>query len=214
MDFKKRPRWKEYPVVEMHPLGFIVQDGKYFAFRDPIKKEWDYSDAINFVHRQVEDEERKTNHDLRQNVESFWEFFLKSHQAMFIVNGLVRFDSIVVIDGEGDLLHEFPHIYVDFQGNQRPFAGFYEYLEFGEHHHESLDGLERVETFPKTFSEPHFGAIYRDKTISVSDRVRARLKSGSGMVHTIYSSAETLGFLNPGDVIGVDKSEDYEGSMS
>lgn len=212
-DFEKRPRWKEYPAVEMHPLGFIVQVGKYYAFRDPIKKEWDYSDVINLVHRQVKDEDRRTNHDLRQNVESFWEFFQKSHQAMFIVNGLVRFDSIVVIDGEGDLLHKFPHIYVDFQGNRGPFVGFYEYLEFGEHHHESLDELEKVETFPKTFSNPQFGTIYRDKTINVSDRIRALLKSGRGTVHTIYSSSGTLEYLNHGDVIGVDQSEDYEGKQ-
>ena len=213
MDFEKRPRWKEYPAVEMHPLGFIVQVRKHFAFRDPLKKQWDYSGVINLVHRQVENEGRRTNHDLRQNVEGFWEFFQKSHQAMFIVNGLVRFDSIVAIDGEGDSLHKFPHIYVDFQGDRGPFVGFSEYLEFGEHHHESLDGLQKVETFPKTFPKPLFGTIYRDKTINVSDRVRVRLKNGSGMVHTIYSSAETLEYLNPGDVIGVYQSEDYEGKQ-
>ena len=212
-DFEKHPRWREYPAVEIHPLGFIVQSRKYFAFRDPIKKEWDYSDVINLVHRQVKDEKQRTNQELRQNVEGFWEFFQKSHQAMFIVNGLVRFDSIVAIDGEGDLLHKFPHIYVDFQGNRGPFVGFNEYLEFGEHHHESLDGLEKVEAFPKTFSRPRFGTIYRDKTINVSDRVRTRLKSGIGIVYTIYSCTEALEFLKPGDVIGVDQSEDYEGKQ-
>jgi hypothetical protein len=148
-DFKNRPRWKEFPAVEMHPLGLIVQVGKYFAFRDAIKKEWDYSDAINLVNRQVDDEERETSHDLRQNVESFWEFFRKSHQAMFIVNGLIRFDLIVAIDGEGDSLHKFPHIYVDFQGDRGPFVGFYKYLKFGEHHHKSIDALQRAKTFPK-----------------------------------------------------------------
>lgn len=212
-DFNKNPRWKEYPAVEMHPLGFIVQVRKFFAFRDPIKKEWDYSDAINLVYRQGNDEDRKTNHDLRQNVEGFWEFFQKSHQAMFIVNGLVRFDSIVAIDGEGDLLYEFPHIYIDFQGEQGPFVGFYKYLEFDEYHHESIDGLKKVETFPNTFSKPKFGTIYSDKTIEVSDRVHALLKSRSANVHTIYKCDEKLEFLNPGDVIGVRQSKDHEGNQ-
>jgi hypothetical protein len=213
MDFESHPRWKEYPAVEMHPLGFIVQVRKHFAFRDPIKKEWDYSDVINLVTRRVEDKKQRANHDLRRNVEGFWEFFQKSHQAMFIVNELVRFDSIVAIDGEGDLLHKFPHIYVDFQGNRGPFVGFYEYLEIDQHHHERLDGLQKVEKFPKTFSTPYFGNIYRDKTICVSNQVRARLKSGIGTVHTIYSSVETLEYLNPGDMIGVDQSVDYEGKQ-
>src|SRR5947208_1134768 len=29
-DFKDHPRWKEYPVVDMHPLGLVVQVAKYF----------------------------------------------------------------------------------------------------------------------------------------------------------------------------------------
>jgi hypothetical protein len=169
--------------------------------------------VINLVTRRVEDKKQRANHDLRRNVEGFWEFFQKSHQAMFIVNELVRFDSIVAIDGEGDLLHKFPHIYVDFQGNRGPFVGFYEYLEIDQHHHERLDGLQKVEKFPKTFSTPYFGNIYRDKTICVSNQVRARLKSGIGTVHTIYSSVETLEYLNPGDMIGVDQSVDYEGKQ-
>ena len=210
-DFKKRPRWKEYPAVEMHPLGLIVQVGKYFAFRDPLKKEWDYSDAVNLVNRQVDDGEREANHDPRQNVEGFWEFFQKSHQAMFIVGGLIRFDSIVVIDAEGDSLHKFPHIYVDFQDNRGPFVGYYEYLEFGEHHRESLDGLQKVKLFTKTFSKPRIGTIYRDKTISLNDRTLALLKSDNLWMHTIYDCDDKFEFLNPGDVIGVEQTKDYEG---
>ena len=212
-DFKKYPRWKEYPSVEMHPLGLIVQVGKYFAFRDPVKKLWDYTDVINLVQRQVDDEEREAHHELRENVEGFWEFFPKSHQAMFIVNGLVRFDSIAVVDGEGDSQHKCPHIYVDFQGERGPFVGFYEYLKIGEYHHESLDELERTEVFPKKFSKPRIGTIHRARSISVSDRVRSRLKNGSGTIHTIYSTDDTFEFLNPGDVIGVEKAEDYEGKQ-
>ena len=212
-DFKTRPRWKEYPAVEMHPLGLVVQVGEYFAFRDPVKKVWDYSDVINLVRRQVDDDEREAHHELRENVEGFWEFFQKSHQAMYIVNGLIRFDSIVVIDGEGDLLHKFPHIYVDFQSERGPFVGFFDYLELSAYHHESQDGLERSEVFPKKFSRPQLGTIHRTRSIGVSDRVRARLKGGGDTIHAIYSCDDTLGFLNPGDVIGVEKAQDYEGKQ-
>ena len=212
-DFKKRPRWREYPAIELHPLGLIVQVRRCFAFRDPIKKEWDYSNAINLVNRRVNEEERETNHDLRQKIESYWEFFQKSHQAMYIVDGLIRFDSIVVIDGEGDSLYKFPHIYVDFQGGRGPFAGSYEYLELGEHHHESLDGLQKVKIFPKTFPKPRFGTIYRDKTISLNERTRNLLKNGSHWLHSIYDCDGRFKFLKPGDVIGVEKANDFEGKQ-
>lgn len=210
-DFKNRPRWKEYPVVKMHPLGLVVQIAKYFAFYDPIKKEWDFSDAINLVHRQVDNEERQKNHDLRQNVEGFWEFFQKSNQKMFVINGFVRFDSIALVDSEGDSLYKFPHIYVDFHGDRGPFAGFYEYLEISEYHHESVEGLKRVKKFPSTFSKPRVGIVYRDKTIHLNDRARALLKRGSLGIHTMYDCDDRYQFLNPSDVVEVEQTEDRDG---
>jgi hypothetical protein len=213
-DFKKRPRWKEYPVVEMHPLGLVVQVAKHFAFYDPVKKEWDYSDAVNLVYRQSDNEERREKHDLRQRVEGFWEFFQKSSREMFVVNGLVRFDSIVVIDSEGDSLHKFPHVYVDFQGNRAPFVGFYQYLEISEHHHESVEGLERVTKFPKAFSKPRIGIVHRDKAIRLNDEALALFKNGSRWMDTIYDCNDRYQFLSPGDVIGVDKTEDKDGKRT
>jgi len=213
-DFKKRPRWKEYPVVEMHPLGLIVQVAQYYAFCDPIKKEWDYSDAVNLVHRQVNDEDRKEQWDLRQLVENFWEFFQKSTRAMFVVKGLVRFDSIVVIDSEGDSLYNFPHIYVSFSGNRGPFLGFYEYIEINEHHHESVKGLKRVNKFPEAFSKPLIGIVHRNKVVHLDDHTLALLKRGSSWVDTIFDCDDRYQFLTPGDVIAVDKTEDAEGKRT
>ena len=81
-DFKTHPRWKEYPAVEMHPLGLVVQTSEHFAFCDPIRKVWDYCDALNVSDHDVDDEDRVKNHDLRQNIEGFWEFFPRANQAI------------------------------------------------------------------------------------------------------------------------------------
>jgi hypothetical protein len=213
-DFKDRPRWKEYPVVDMHPLALVVRVANYFAFYDPTKKEWDFSDAVNLVPRQVDGEEREKNHELRQNVEDFWEFFQKSNQAIFIVNGFVRFDSIAVIDSEGDSLHKFPHIYVDFQGDQGPFVGFDKYLQIGKYNLESVEGLKKVKKFPSTFSSPRVGVIYRDKTIHLSDTTLVHFKSGSPWLYAIYDCEDKYQFLNSGDVIGVEQTEDREGKRA
>lgn len=155
--------------------------------------------------------EREKNDELRQNVEGFWEFFQKSNQAIFIVNGFVRFDSIAVIDSEGDSLHKFPHIYVDFQGDRGPFVGFNECLQIGEHHRESVEGLEKVKKFPSTFSSPRVGIIYRDKTIHLSEPTLAHFKSGSRWLYAIYDCDDKYQFLNSGDVIGVEQTEDRDG---
>ena len=213
-DFKERPRWKEHPVVEMHPLGLVVEVANYFAFYDPTNKEWDFTDVVNLVARRVEDENRDKNHELRQNVEGFWEFFRKSNQAIFVTRGLVRFDSIAVVDSEGDSLHKFPHIYVDFQGDPGPFIGFFEYLQIGKHRQESVEGLERVRKFPRTFSKPRVANIYRDKPIHVHERTRALLRTAGLSIHTIYDCDDKYQFLNPGDVVEVEHTEDTDGERN
>ena len=214
-DFKNSPRWKEYSAVEIHPLGLFVQVARYFAFYDPVKKEWDYSDAVNLVYRESDDnEERREKHDLHQRVEGFWEFFQKSSRAMFVVDGLVRFDSIVLIDSEGDPWHKFPHVYVDFQGNRGPFVDFYQYLEISDGHHESVEGLKRVTKFPKAFSKPKFGTIHRDKDVHLDDRTLALFKNSSRLLDTIYDCNNRYQFLSSGDVIGVNKTENKDGKRT
>ena len=213
-DFKERPRWREYPVIEMYPLGLCVQVAKFFAFRNPIKKEWDFSKAVNLVQRQIDEEEKTQSHELRQNVEGFWEFFQKANQTMFVVFGFVRFDSIVVIDSEGDSLHKFPHIYVDFQGDRGPFDGFSEYLEISEHFHEPVKGLKRTKVFPPTFSRPRIGKIYRDKSVQLDAQTLAFFKNGSPWLDTIYDCGDKYAFLNPGDVVEVDKTEERDAKRS
>ena len=213
-DFKERPRWREYPVVEMYPIGLCVQVGKFFAFHDPIKKQWDFSKAVNLVDRQIDEEERKQRDDLRRNVEGFWEFFQRANQTMFVVYGFVRFDSIVVIDSEGDSLHRFPHVYVDYQGDQGPFVGVSEYLEISEDHHKPIEGLKKVKMFPSTFSSPRIGKIHLDKTIQLDAQTLAFFKTGTPWLHTIYDCTDKYQFLGPGDVVEVDKTEERDAKRS
>jgi hypothetical protein len=213
-DFKERPRWREFPVVEMDPLGLILQIAKYYAYRDPIKKEWDFTKAVNLVHRQVDDEDGRKDHELRENVEGYWELFPQSNQAKYVFNSLLRFDSIAVIDNEGDSLYKFPHIYADFEGDRGPFAGFYEYFEISEYNHKYLDGMKRAKIFPSTFPKPKIGTVYREKMIRLNDRTRSLLKTGNRLLPNIYDCDGTYEFLNPGDVIGVEQTEDPEGKKT
>jgi hypothetical protein len=212
-DFKAYPRWREFPVVDMHPLGIVIQMRRCYAFRDSIKSEWDYTDAVSLVHRQTEDETTKAERNLQENVEGFWELFQKSEQVMFIMNGLIRFDSITVIDGEGDSLFKFPHLYVDFQGDRGPFYGTSQYLEIDQYRHETLDSLKRVKKFPKTFESPKIGTVYKDKRLKLNDPTLAFLKGTGGYsMNTFYEIEKVHDFLNPCDVIEVDRSENADGS--
>jgi hypothetical protein len=213
-DFKTNPRWKEFPVVEMDPLGLIVEIKKYYAFRDSERKEWDYTRSVNLVNRQSE--AAPWDRDdllLRQNVEGFWELLPRSNQVMLIVNGLIRFDSIAIIDHLGDSAFKFPHIYVDFEINNGPFYTIFEHLQVDSHRVELLDELKRVKKFPDTFSEQTVGTIYRDKSFVLNPATLGIFKNASDM-YSFYRADNTYQFLKPCDVIEVDQSEGRDGKRT
>ncbi len=134
-------------------------------------------------------------------------------RATFVYNGFVRFDSIAFVDDKGDTEYNCPHLFIDFHYERGPFSGSFQYLELNEHHHESLDGLKRVEIFPKIFPKPSFGTVYSDKFISLDDRTRAALRHNSAGI-TVYDVNNKYSYLKPTDVIAVDRTEDSEGNKT
>lgn len=211
-DFDERPRWKEYSAIEFHPLGLIVSIGRYYAYIDKTKGEWDFTKAVNntIIHGQHRQRDADVE-DLRNCVKGFWEQFLCSSKATFVRNGLIRFDSIVFIDDKGDSYYKCPHLFVDFHGERGPFSGTNEYLEINEHRSESLDGLKRATIFPEKCPEPRFGAIYKDKFIELDDMTRRTINHSSDCI-TIYDSGGKYAYLKPTDVIGVENTEDHDGN--
>ena len=210
-DFDERPRWKEYSAVEFHPLGLIVSIGRYYAYIDKTKGEWDFTKAINntIIHGQ----HRRRDSDieeLRNNVKGFWEQSPSSSKATFVRNGLIRFNSIVFIDDKGDSYYKCPHLFVDFHGERGLFSSVFEYLEINKNRSESLDGLKRATIFPKEFPEPKFGTIYKDKAIELDEMARRTINYGSDCI-TIYDTDGKYAYLTPTDVIGVENTKDDDG---
>ncbi len=215
-DFEKRPRWKEYAAVGFHPLGLIVSVARHYAYIDKPKAAWDFTKTVNIImpvqshhgrHLDAKEEE------LRNAVKGFWEQLPRMKRATFVYNGFVRFDSIAFVDDKGDTKYNCPHLFIDFHYERGPFSGSIQYLELNEHHHESLDGLKRVEIFPEIFPKPSFGTIYSDKFISLDDRTRATLRHNSAGI-TVYDANNKYSYLKPTDVIAVDMTEDSEGKKT
>ncbi|MBK5124398.1 restriction endonuclease [Burkholderia sp. R-69980] len=207
-DFEKRPRWKMFDAVEYHPLGIVVAVSNYYAYLDKLKGELDYSEAVNLAVPVDSRGQRRRGSDDEQKklaVKGFWEQLPHANRIMLTRCGLVRFDSIDFIDEKGDGEFNCPHIFVDFQGERRPFWGTFERLEFNEHHHEYADGLKRVKVFPEKFKKPTFGVVHKDRFVTFEDRTRAMLQNSHHREFTIYDVDGKYGCLKPTDVIGVDK---------
>ena len=214
-DFAKRPRWKQFSALEFHPLGLIVSVGRYYAYYDKSKREWDFTRTVNKANyalgsqQQLDDE----SVELGNAVCAYWEQLLHAQKVIFVEDRLIKFDSIVLIDEKGDSEHQCPHLYVDFRPESGPFSVGYEYLEINEQAGVSLDGLTRVKIFPETFQKPRFGTVYKDKLIVLDDRTRATLKRYAGRV-TLYALDDEYAYLRLNDVIGVEKTEDTEGKKT
>ncbi len=215
-DFDKRPRWKKYSVVAFHPRGLIVSVARYYAYFDKTKTEWDFTKAVNNIipmqGRHWGKYEAKKE-ELQNAVKGFWQQLPRKNRVNFVYNGFIGFDSIALIDDKGDTEYKCPHLFVDFHHERGPFSGTFEYLEFNEHQHESLDGLKRVKIFPDVFPKPRFGTVYKDRFISVDDRTRTTIEHNRDGI-TLYDADKRYSYLKPTDVIAVDKSVDSEGKTT
>jgi len=208
-DFQKHPRWREYRAVEYHPIGLIVNIRKHFAYVDTEKKEYDYTEAVNFIYRESDSQEDKDKQQKARNkVEDYWEYLPRRNQATYVRNGLIRYDEMLIIDDKGDGWHKFPHIFVDFDFQTGPIAGFYEFLEIGNNF-QSLKGYKRVKKFPTSFSSPTIGKIHEKKGIALSDQNFSMLKHGNDTFSALYECDGRYNFLKPRDIVRI-KNQDQD----
>ena len=200
LDFDKRPRWQEYDVVEFAPQGIVVLEREEFAYVDQEKMQWDATPAIN-LSRTVE--RRSDDEDAMLAVKGHWELFPRRNRAKLVTHGLVRFDSIALIDDRGDSDYSCPHIFIEFDAKRGGLAGRRSFLELNQNVRKSLDGLSRTSVFPKEFSPPAFGTIHAERALSVDEQTRAATRHLDGGI-TIYCEQHQYEFLKARDVIPID----------
>lgn len=212
-DFQKRPRWQEYMAVRFHPLGLVVSVRKEYAYYDRLQRTWDFTKAVNVArHAPVRPLRDDSEEAARLAVKGFWELLPRRNRAMFVTDGLVKFDSIALVDDKGDAAHKCPHVFVDFHPERGPCAGVFHHLELNEHHHEDVDDLSRISVFPGQFSAQTFGAIYDDRSLAVDEQARAALRLNSGDI-TIYDLRQQYTYLKPTDVIPLEGAKDHDGQQ-
>ncbi|MEI6153738.1 MAG: restriction endonuclease [Deltaproteobacteria bacterium] len=201
-DFQKKPRWKEYIAFERHPIGLFCHNYEYFAYVDTEKKEYDFTNEVNLVFREVEnDKDRKIRTEKIELIKDVWDFFPKANQGHFLIDCLVHYADIAVIDDKGDELYNFPHLYVDFVGERGPFAGFWNILKIGDKEIELIEDYKRINIFPKKFEKSKFGKIHKEKNIVLDAE---SLKEFKGYrLNTLYESDGKYNFLSPRDIIPI-----------
>lgn len=201
-DFEERPRWKDYEVVELHPRGVIVSIKQCYAWFDEKRKTFDIAEPPIFIsnpHNQIQDNER--DREIREAiglVRDFWERLPKKNQVMFHLNGIVRYEDMLVIDDKGDNWNEVPHIFVDFEEGS-PVSGTLKYLEKGQRDI-SLDKFSRQSVFPQSFPEPQFGEIHDEEGLALPNGLSEQIVNFRGNLDTLYDVDGRFAHLKPNDV--------------
>lgn len=196
-DFKTKPRWKEYVAYAHHPLGLWCHNHKYFAYIDTEKKEWDFTKIIDLVPR-----ERKAMFSETSLVNDFWDFLPQKNKGYFIIDCLLKYSDIVIVDDKGDVHYNLPHIYVDFSIDNGPFAGYNYILNINNKEIELTEEYKQIRIFPKEFKKENFGKIYKEKKILLD--IESQGEFQKYLLNTVYDVDGKYDFLNSRDVIQID----------
>lgn len=204
-DFKKNPKWKEYDARRFHPTGIRIRSHQYYAYVDTEKKEWDFTKEAELRHQTVEtDEARAKGHANRDKVMTVWEFLPQKNQGSFIVDKLLKYEDISVIDDKGDSLYPFPHLYVDFEKEEDIFKGSWYRFNVGEEKIALDDSWKRIEIFPKKFTKPKKGKIYKE-AIAIKPEAIKEFHEHYERVLILFDLDGQYSFLKPRDIVSIGK---------
>ena len=128
-----QPRWITAQFREFDARGLIFLVNRYFAYLNTETLEWDaalsFDDAPNNNDRW---NERDDCFAKRAEIFAFWDSIPEENKAWFEVLALIPYADIIAIDEIGDNYHREPHIYVEFDPDRGPFAGYVANVSVGD----------------------------------------------------------------------------------
>jgi hypothetical protein len=219
-DFKKFPRWNELEMTQYSVSGIFVLVHEYFAFINERAKNWDYTNAYDFIY--LEDKTIQSECDPNyyrkpnEKITSFWESLPIKNQAKYKIWGLLRYEDMLLIDEKGDHVYESPHIYIDFKPQNGPFYRFLDIIESGGSGFEIDESeFKRVKIFPDSFPDPREGEIHRDKKIVLDETSLKSFQYGHQGFNTIYYAGDAYDFLDKNDIIAIENpsKDEYYNSI-
>lgn len=188
--------------MELHPRGVIVRLKHCYAFFDEAAATFDVAEP-EIIHRNPykrtsDFEEERAERERVELVRDYWERLPLKNQAMFQLNGIIRYEDILVIDDKGDTWNELPHVFVDFIDGS-PVRGTVAYLEQGDAQF-GIEDMERIDVFPDTFPPPAFGTIYEEAALALPDTVAESYMNFRGDLKRLFDADGRYDHLQPTDV--------------
>jgi hypothetical protein len=203
-DFDANPRWVEREAFGHHPLGFLVHRRRFFAYVDRDTKEWDFTEDADLLYRHFnrDEEEDAKNRAKIGGVKKLVDFLPRSKQGELHLDGIVRYDDVMLVDPEGDGLYKCPHIYVDFSTHLRIYAGSLEYLSVGETRIELTDEWKRIDYFKTAIAiTPRAPDSQDQQEIDLDSETLKAYLEFKGDANTLYAVDDRYKDFQRGDII-------------
>lgn len=123
--FANGPPWMVFNYLGTSHAGLLFEISRHFAFLDDDGVAWDaalaYNDGLHFDDDPWADE--RVIGPRRNDIWEEWNKLPELNRAWMTITGVLPYDSLVDIDGEGDEVAQMPHLYVDFAPKDGPFSG-------------------------------------------------------------------------------------------
>lgn len=202
-DFDKKPRWEEHIAFGYHAKGLLIHARERYAYVDTVKKEWDITKEVDLIMREKETETRdEEDYKNRSKVEDFWKHLPRRNQGKIAIDGLIRFEDMLVIDDKGDILYDFPHIFIDWQFPYGPFSGtLYTLTIDGNRIDFQEKEYKKIDFFPKKFPEIKKVKLHKDKAIEWDIETLRLFNINSEVIDTLFDIDGKYSFLEPRDAI-------------
>jgi hypothetical protein len=202
-DFDEKPRWVKHLAFGFHPRGLLIHIRKFFAYIDINKKVFDFTEKIDIVYRETNLNEHDPQVFIdRQLVNNFWKYLPRENQAYFVVDGMILYEDMLVIDDKGDIYHNFPHIFLDLQSKKNLFGRVWEMFQVGDKQfHLRDENYKRVKVFPSVFKEMQIRNVYKDRPIQWDQETLRQFNTRHDQVTTLFDIDKKYNFLKPRDAI-------------
>lgn len=123
-ELENLPKWLSATAVQFGVNDLWVKYREHYGFINRDKKEWDCIADFDLHYEpndvfEVDKIMQKMNLDTA--VKNFWEVQQSSNKCQVVFWGAIPFEEILIIDDKGDIMHQYPHLYLDFKNKNPPF---------------------------------------------------------------------------------------------
>lgn len=204
-DFSEHPHWEQYTAFGYHPQGLLVHMHKYYAYVDPTSKDFEFVQGVDLLPRQTWHfpERDQEEEDFKDSVEDYWLHLPRKHQADYVVDGIIAWEDICLVDEKGDGVYQCPHIYVERKRHSNLVSFVLPHLESRGKRLDKDRTFKRKAHFPKSFPKLTKPTLRPEKAVTLDPITMKSLTERYERFVTLFDVGTKYKSLKPRDAFPI-----------